>query len=340
MLISIIIPVYNASKYIQRCIKSIIEQTYEEWECILIDDGSTDNSFMLLKDIQKIDDRFIIIHQNNCGAGIARNTGINVAKGEYIVFIDIDDYINKDYLKLLSLHTEDVVFIEVVNTHENGYVLGTTGASEYLHYTKDQIIRYQMTGELPWAGWRKAVKTNLLNLYHIRFSNHHIGEEALYSFKLLYYASEIGFILQPVYNHVVRVDSLSRSFDEDPWGGVIPLFLEDPQIFDLLKTGNYLNSLNLLNIRATILSIGRLALYYPFRDYKIKANIRIEKYRKYLVNGVGFGHKSKDFNTLNLYKMVLLNYPTVNFLIVKIKSAIIQLRDLIRSQIKLKHHDK
>ena len=90
-MISVIVPVYNAEKYINRCISSIISQTYSDWELILIDDGSIDHSFSLMKEYEKKDKRIIAIHQENQGAGAARNRGLNLVTGDYVVFIDSDD---------------------------------------------------------------------------------------------------------------------------------------------------------------------------------------------------------------------------------------------------------
>lgn len=307
MLISIIIPVFNAESYIQPCLDSISNQSYQEWECILIDDGSSDNSLLILNDIQKKDKRFKVIHQSNSGAGIARNRGIEMAKGEYIIFVDSDDTIDKNYLELLSLHNEDVVFIDINNISENGDLRGVEGASDYQYLSKDEIIRRQMTGILPWGGWRKAAKTYILKKYNILFSNLHIGEEAQYSFKLLYHASSIGFILTPVYNHIIRSGSLSQSFNEDPWGGIVPLFKEDKNIYELLKKGHYLNSLNLLNLRALIICLKRLAMSYPFKEYKIKAKKRLKFYKNCLVEGEGIDYNQIDLKTKFIYKIQLLN---------------------------------
>lgn len=92
MLFSIIVPVYNVEKYIDECVQSIIEQTYKEYEVILVDDGSTDKSGSLCDQISSRDKRFLVIHQKNRGLSGARNTGIKVASGDYILFVDSDDY--------------------------------------------------------------------------------------------------------------------------------------------------------------------------------------------------------------------------------------------------------
>ena len=97
--VSVIIPVYNSEKYILRCIKSILNQTFKNFELICIDDGSKDNSYRIIKELKKIDKRIKLIKQENSGPSKARNNGIKIANGKYIAFIDSDDYIEKDYIE-------------------------------------------------------------------------------------------------------------------------------------------------------------------------------------------------------------------------------------------------
>lgn len=100
-LISVIVPVYNAEKYIERCVDSILGQTYRNFELLLIDDGSLDGSASICKKYAEDDHRISVISQPNGGAGKARNTGIKLAKGEYVAFVDSDDYISPSYLENL-----------------------------------------------------------------------------------------------------------------------------------------------------------------------------------------------------------------------------------------------
>lgn len=106
-MISIIVPVYNVRPYLEQCVRSIIAQTYQDWECILVDDGSTDGSGELCDKLVLEDERLKVIHQDNQGVSVARNCGIGDSKGEYICFIDSDDWVEADYLThLLSVMTE------------------------------------------------------------------------------------------------------------------------------------------------------------------------------------------------------------------------------------------
>ena len=102
-MISIIISVYNIASYIERCVYSILEQTYSNLEVILVDDGSTDESGRICDELRKLDNRIVVVHKTNGGNASARNAGIDVAKGEYITFVDGDDYVEKNaYEEMLA----------------------------------------------------------------------------------------------------------------------------------------------------------------------------------------------------------------------------------------------
>ena len=150
--ISVIIPVYNAEKYVGRCIESVQAQTYSHWQMILVDDGSKDQSLEICQKYAGADNRIHVIHQENAGPGIARNTGIASATGNYVVFIDSDDYVEKEYFQLLSEHDEDVVYIDVRNVDEYGRVLKEEYMSSNKRLSLDSILRRQMTGSINWGG--------------------------------------------------------------------------------------------------------------------------------------------------------------------------------------------
>lgn len=101
VLVSIIIPVYNVEEYIEKCIKSCINQTIKNIEIIVVDDGAQDNSGILADEISKTDNRIKVIHKQNAGVSQARNDGLMLAKGEYIVFLDADDYLKKDFIQYM-----------------------------------------------------------------------------------------------------------------------------------------------------------------------------------------------------------------------------------------------
>ena len=100
--VSVIVPVYNVEKYIKKCVESLINQEYRNFEIILINDGSVDNSGMIIDEMSLRDDRIKVIHQKNQGVSAARNVGISFSKGEYITFVDGDDWVDKDYISYFA----------------------------------------------------------------------------------------------------------------------------------------------------------------------------------------------------------------------------------------------
>lgn len=263
MKISVIVPVYNAGKYLHRCIGSVMAQTYTNWELIMVDDGSKDDSATIIDSMAKQDNRIVAIHQANVGAGEARNTGIDVATGDYAVFLDSDDYIDKDYFSLLltKAKANDVVFIDVKQVNENGKGISDEYITRYKNKSKDFFIRSQMTGKIPWGGCRKATKLELIRKNNIRYTNHMIGEEALYSFQILRAAERIGFLEEkPVYFYVKHDDSLSRSMDIDPWGGVVEVLTAHIKEQGLYS--EYADTLNAFRVTALIVSLDRITQYF------------------------------------------------------------------------------
>ena len=129
VLISVIIPVYNAEKTIEKCIDSVLLQSFRNFELILIDDGCQDSSPQICDEYAKHDSRVIVIHQQNCGVSRARNAGLNIAKGEWITFIDSDDYITQGY------------FEEVLESHEDILIHG------YERRWMDGKIEYTLSSE-------------------------------------------------------------------------------------------------------------------------------------------------------------------------------------------------
>ncbi len=301
--ISVIVPVYNAEGYVARCIESVKNQTYENWQLILVDDGSKDNSLEICQQYASMDDRIQVIHQENAGAGAARNTGLAKAVGEYIVFIDSDDYIDKDYFKLLSVHLEDVVFIDVEAIDEDGNVVRKEYMSDYKHMSKDDFMRAQMTGMINWGGVRKVVKRVIIESNNIRYSKHKVGEEALFTYASVFHSNTIGFIETPVYFYVQRSDSLSHSPLDDPWSEVA-IALKAKTI----ENGSYIeyaNTINAFILTAAAVSSDRLATNYNKDEYRCKIEILYNLLMKNLDLSYPIDYRHMSFKARLLGRLVL-----------------------------------
>lgn len=312
--ITAIVPVYNSASYIKRCIESILHQNWSCWEAIFIDDGSIDNSYDIISNYAKNDERISVIRQKNAGAGLARNTGISKATGEYIVFIDSDDVISPDYFQELAYHNEDVVFIDIAQVNEDGKILKKEYMSRYKSLSKNDFIRYQMTGAIPWGGVRKAVKRKLVEYNNIVFTSNTVGEEALYSFRLMICATTFGYIEKPVYQYVQRKQSLSRTKLEDPYVMLSTIYSQYIKDQNIIET--YTDTINAVTIMSAAVSIDRIAAYSKnYQEFKIKALERWEKACSEIsyTNKIDLKHmslKSRIIIFLIKNKLFLLAYAT------------------------------
>lgn len=212
-LISVILPVYNVEKYLKRCLGSILSQTYKNLEILLIDDGSTDQSGQICDEFAKLDSRVRVWHKENGGVSTARNLGIEQAKGEYITFVDPDDYVDLDYVQylyhlafskkcLIASCGYCIRFVEKNKCHCEGNqnqkeeILNTAQYMEKLLYGKDGAGVFI---------WGKIYHRSLLGDF--RYSNRRIAQDVEGTYKLLRKAQIIACGYQCKYNYCIRKNS-------------------------------------------------------------------------------------------------------------------------------------
>lgn len=165
--ISIIVPVYNTEKYLRRCLDSIVVQTYRDWECIIVDDGSTDGSAAICDEYDKKDSRFKVLHKENEGVSAARNVGIDHAEGDFITFVDSDDYLSSEYLQDLYNHKEyDYVVGSFQTFPEHSTVIAGNEAYRRTNFTNFLRLCNLCNG-YPWG---KLFKASIIKEYNIRFN--------------------------------------------------------------------------------------------------------------------------------------------------------------------------
>lgn len=215
MKISVIVPVFNAEKYLKKCVDSVISQTHTDWEMILVDDGSNDKSGDIADSYAVKDTRIRVFHQENAGPGMARNHGIDKATGDFLVFLDSDDYIEREYFLLLSNCIKEqgaeAVFIDVIQEKPDGEIIRYEKMSRFKEKSKKDMIGCQMTGYMPWGGVRKAVSRKLVTENHLRYSADTVGEEAIFSFEVLRNARKVSFIENGLYHYVNHPGSQSKN---------------------------------------------------------------------------------------------------------------------------------
>lgn len=211
-LISIIIPVYNVEKYIEECIKSVINQTYKKLEIILVDDGSTDNSGKICDEYSKKDDRIIVVHKKNGGVSDARNYGIEVAKGKYISFIDSDDYIEKDmYEFLYNLIKNEDAQISCCGK----YIVYDNKTELYVKKDVKEVMNSQQAilmlcnfGYMGHSTYAKLYKKELFK--EIKYPKIKNGEDIGTTYKVFDNANKIVYDSTPKYYYRQRADSITK----------------------------------------------------------------------------------------------------------------------------------
>lgn len=282
MIFSFIIPAYNAAKTLNRCLNSVKSQTRSNWECIIVDDGSKDDTLNIIQEYSKNDLRIKVFTQQNLGPGQARNLAIDNATGDYVIFIDADDFITPDYLELLERYVPvaDLVFIDVQQISSKGKSLNKEYISIYENLSRERILRNQMTGKIPWGGVRKVVKMSIIKNNQIRYQiGVKNGEEALFSFKVLLFADNISFLKEkPVYYYVIHEGSLSNSLLEDPWGEIVSEMKK--YLIETNQYEKYVDTLNAFNITALVVSIDRLTRMYKRKELICKVNKRFFQFKQ------------------------------------------------------------
>lgn len=208
-MISIIVPIYNSEKSLKRCIDSILNQTFSDFELLLIDDGSTDGSAAICDRYAANDARVRVFHQKNGGVCSARNRGICEAKGEYIGWVDSDDFIEADmYERLYGAISDNSADISYCNYYFKGKCCSLP---DMAHGKEDFFRRYLLSPVSPM--WLTLAKRDLYISHRLSFPTENIiGEDLLITCKLFYYASKCVYVDYPGYYYMEDANSLSRHY--------------------------------------------------------------------------------------------------------------------------------
>lgn len=214
-MISIIVPVYNAEKYIDRCIRSVLLQTFNDFELILVDDGSSDASLHICKSYANESEKITLVSQSNSGVSAARNKGLSVAKGEYVLFVDSDDALEINACETLINHQN--TFNDDCVIYGFRQLSGNIWAPEYdKHYSSLAEFKkdypYWLNTELLSSSVNKLYKREKVD---VLFPDHMaFGEDLVFSLNYLSACQTVSFIQAPLYIHDnLNVSSLSHSFN-------------------------------------------------------------------------------------------------------------------------------
>ncbi|WP_172638467.1 glycosyltransferase family 2 protein [Lactiplantibacillus plantarum] len=218
--LSVIVPVYNVQSYLSKCIDSVVRQTFKDFELLLIDDGSTDKSGVICDRYARNDSRIKVIHKSNGGLSDARNAGIEIAQGDFIFFIDSDDYVHEQLFEILlhsaRLHSAEIVECGVKDVPENslddysGFDYGLEAAEAASHvYTHDEAVENILDYQFKIMAWNKLYRRELFR--SLRFPKGKLHEDEFLTPYLVDCCSSYVEIDLPYYRYVQRKNSIMRS---------------------------------------------------------------------------------------------------------------------------------
>lgn len=275
MKVSIIIPVYNSELYIHQCLDSILNQIFskDHYELLLINDGSTDSSGQICDQYAAADKRVRVFHQKNAGVSAARNVGLDHARGEWILFVDSDDYLGQDYLNILEDGDEFDFAMVNVNIFENGHTKNFTDYPTEIITKKSFFTKFRLYPN--FAGpWSKFFRRDIIDRNKLRFDcGLNFGEDALFNLQYLHSCEKIKVTNQTAYFYRESSNSLSKqkyNYDATKY------------LFDKLRSELYkYDSTIYLNHIVAPLSRTIVTLY---NDGSLNGDARISELKKFMLH--------------------------------------------------------
>ena len=322
-LISIIVPVYKVEQYLERCLNSLLNQTYENIEIILIDDGSPDNCPSICDEYYKRDNRIKVIHKENAGLGMARNSGLEIASGEYIAFVDSDDYVTENMCEILyaeaTKYSADVVYggVHYLNHAKNkrknieSSKMVWKGEKEVREFLLDIIgtkPSFKSDTIIEVSVWKALFKKTMFDTYNIKFvsEREYISEDVIFDIDFLQFANCVVVIPDVVYYYTDNPYSLSKVFRPDRFQQVLVLYHEMIRRLRKIYTVNELK----LPMGRFLIARARTNIRQVSKRSKIIGKKTARKIVKDIVN-------NKDLqNVLSWYpiKKMPLKYRIITFL--------------------------
>ena len=280
--ISILVPVYNTSKFLVKCIRSIMEQDFRDIEIICVNDGSTDNSLEILNKLSKEDTRVKIIDKKNGGLTSARNAALEVAQGKYCLNIDSDDWIEQGYIRALYERAEkdnlDITISNIIfdyfNDSSKNYILNDLEILDEKVISGEEYINIFLKNNFYGYTWNKLIKTEVYKKNNLKYNEDiFLFEDVEIVLKIAKYSKKIGKLNKAYYHYIQhesngsRKSSMKKVFDiEKCFNVLLQEFEKNKDRFIKLNQRKYL-----------------LLLYFLKDNYDLKNNLEYKKYQeKYL----------------------------------------------------------
>ena len=307
---SILVPVYNVERYIRNSILSVLKQSYNNFELILVDDGSTDQSGLICDELAKNDERIQVLHQENHGLIYTRRVAFNEAKGDYCVILDSDDTLKEDTLEILystivKYHSDCIIY-GFERVYE-GKILSQTSDTDIIHLTSKRDIYMKVFLDSDYnAIWRKAFKRSLLDgRDYSRYYHLSLGEDLLQSIEVLGNAKSVTFLPNILYEYTMNPSSMTKTVTADNYKWDVTIRKE---VWNFLTGCGELSQTDLLRYKSNCLlnlykEVVRVSKFKCSTSKKISILERFsgEEYYSTLLNG--------RLNTVGLslrHKLILL----------------------------------
>lgn len=286
--VSVIIPAYNVELFISECLTSVIGQTYQNLEIIVIDDGSTDNTLEKIRYFADLDSRVVVVSQKNQGVSAARNKGLSLAGGEYVTFIDSDDTYNPDSIEIMVQALEekntDCVNVQYIlrekdDANKRNNVVSTFPVKFYMFETKEEKIDFLVKELSPYyvgyEVWDKLYRLDIIKRNEISFDEKNIiGEDLGFNIKFFSYANSVYCIDTCCYNYRVRPESAMNSAN-DVYRGLEEKYI----MLDGIK--KFYNERNMLYMSQQFYRIFCAVLDNTFKGNKMESLLEVIRKSKF-----------------------------------------------------------
>ena len=333
--VSIIIPIYNKEKYLNNCISSIKNQSLKDIEVICVDDGSTDDSLSTLKSYTSDDSRFKIIKQENRGPGLARNVGLENATGEYVLFLDADDWIESESLEQLykqaTSNNSDLVLFNSIEHYPDNYLRKRIYAvsndiKNYDNFTFNCLYNKRLVMNSYFIVCTKLHKLDFLRKNNIKFQEDVLFEDVLFHIKTMIKANNISYNPQFFY-HYMRTDNsrqntsiqTSKSFVLFDIFNEVKTFLKKNKLMNEFKL-NFLefNITEIENIYKTLDNESKDELFLIAKNYFNNMNIsnndvkQLPDKNRFFYNTIKHSKNSVEFNIANTVRLSKIEHELID----------------------------
>lgn len=274
--VSVIIPVYNVENYLERCLNSVLNQTYKDIEIILVNDGSTDSSGEICDKYGNKDKRIKVINNSNHGVSYSRNCGIRVATGEYVLFVDSDDTIESNYIWILvnanKFNNYDLILCNICDVYMNKK---NVRYKEFFTLTNDFCNDYYKLVNILRVPFVKLYKLNIIKKYNIVFPEDiSAGEDQIFNFNYYNFVKKYKFVDKALYNYFHRDNySLSKQITIETFNQVIKVLTLEKNFLEQNNINNkeYVFSNEIINYIGAYVTLDN-EKKNTYRDFKIRVN--------------------------------------------------------------------